>query len=117
MIDYALRAADELSRTGVSPEVIHIHTVKPIDEALLSASAKKTGCVVTVEEHSVIGGLGSAVCETLALSSPVPVARIGVQDKFGRSGSPEVLIQVYHMDVPDIVEAARTVMQKKGKKS
>ncbi|MBN1521020.1 MAG: transketolase family protein [Candidatus Aureabacteria bacterium] len=113
MLDHALKAAAQLEKQDVQAEVMHIHTIKPIDAELIAASAKKTRCVVTVEEHSVIGGLGSAVSEVLCSCCPVPVERIGIQDKFGRSGSPEVLIKVYNMDVPDIVEAAKKVIQKK----
>ena len=85
-VNSALEAAAKLAEEGVSAEVINIHTIKPLDAGLICASAKKTGKVVTVEEHSVIGGLGGAVCEALAGCNPVPVLRIGVQDTFGESG-------------------------------
>ena len=86
MVQAALEAAESLAAKGVSAEVIDMHTVKPLDEELLVASAKKTGRVVTCEEHSVIGGLGSAVCDALAEKCPVPVRKVGVNDVFGESG-------------------------------
>ncbi len=82
----ALTAAEKLAAEGVDAEVINIHTIKPLDEELIIASAKKTGKVITVEEHSVIGGLGSAVCDALCAEHPVPVLKIGVNDTFGESG-------------------------------
>ena len=97
-VDSALQAADKLAADGISAEVINIHTIKPLDEELVIASAKKTGKVVTVEEHSVIGGLGGAVCETLSEKAPTPVLRIGVNDKFGESGPAGELVKKYGLD-------------------
>lgn len=94
----ALDAAEKLAADGIDAEVINIHTIKPLDTELLKASAAKTGRVVTVEEHWTIGGLGSAVCEALAETSPVPVKRIGVYDCFGRSGPAMDLIKKYQLD-------------------
>jgi transketolase len=94
----ALEAARKLEADGVDAEVINIHTIKPLDEALILASAKKTGRVVTVEEHSVIGGLGGAVCEALSAKAPVPVLRIGVNDVFGESGPAAELLHKYRLD-------------------
>jgi len=94
----ALEAAEKLAAEGVSAEVINIHTIKPLDKELIAASAKKTGKVVTAEEHSVIGGLGSAVCEALCESAPVPVLRIGVKDTFGESGPAAALLTKYQLD-------------------
>ena len=86
-VSSALEAAEKLAADGIDAKIINIHTIKPLDEELIVAAAKETGKVVTVEEHSVIGGLGSAVCDALAEKCPVPVKKIGVQDVFGESGS------------------------------
>ncbi len=85
-VSSALEAAEKLAADGIDAKIINIHTIKPLDEELIVAAAKETGKVVTVEEHSVIGGLGSAVCDALAEKCPVPVKKIGVQDVFGESG-------------------------------
>ena len=82
----ALEAAQRLAAEGVDAKVINIHTIKPLDEDLIVAAAKETGKVVTVEEHSIIGGLGGAVCECLSEKAPVPVKRIGINDVYGESG-------------------------------
>ncbi|MCM1297159.1 MAG: transketolase family protein [Muribaculaceae bacterium] len=94
----ALDAAELLAADGISAEVINIHTIKPLDEELVVASAKKTGKVVTAEEHSVIGGLGSAVCDCLSQKCPTPVLKIGMQDVFGESGSANALVEKYGLD-------------------
>ena len=94
----ALEAADMLAADGISAEVINIHTIKPLDEELVAASAKKTGKVVTAEEHSVIGGLGSAVCDCLSRKCPTQVLKIGMQDVFGESGSANALVEKYGLD-------------------
>ena len=98
MVNSALEAASKLAEEGVNAEVINICTIKPLDKELIAASAKKTGKVVTAEEHSVIGGLGGAVCEALAESCPVPVCRIGIEDVFGESGSAGALLAKYGLD-------------------
>ena len=97
-VQSALEAAEKLAADGIDAEVINIHTIKPLDEELILASAKKTGRVVTVEEHSVIGGLGGAVCEVLSAKAPVPVLRIGVNDVFGESGPAVELLHKYRLD-------------------
>ncbi len=94
----ALEAAEMLSEEGISAEVINICTIKPLDEEIIVNSARKTGKVVTAEEHSVIGGLGSAVCDALCKSYPVPVMKIGMQDVFGESGSAAALVEKYKLD-------------------
>ena len=94
----ALEAAEMLSEEGISTEVINICTIKPLDEEIIVNSARKTGKVVTAEEHSVIGGLGSAVCDALCKSYPVPVMKIGMQDVFGESGSAAALVEKYKLD-------------------
>ena len=103
MVQAALEAADTLAEKGVSAEVIDMHTIKPIDADLIVRSASKTGRVVTCEEHSVIGGLGSAVCDVLAEKCPVPVRKIGVQDTFGYSGPAVDLLHEFGLDAEGIV--------------
>lgn len=102
----ALDAAETLAKQGIQAEVINVHTVKPLDEETVIASAKKTGKVVTAEEHSIIGGLGSAVAEVLARQCPTKQAFVGVQDSFGESGSPDDLLEKYGLTAEDIVKAA-----------
>lgn len=97
-VDSALEAAKMLEADGIDAEVINICTIKPLDEKMIIESAKKTGKVVTAEEHSVIGGLGSAVCDALCKEYPVPVKKIGMQDVFGESGSAAALIEKYELD-------------------
>ncbi|MCQ2519874.1 MAG: transketolase family protein [Lachnospiraceae bacterium] len=97
-VDSALKAAEMLAADGISAEVINIHTIKPLDEEIVLNSAKKTGKVVTVEEHSVIGGLGSAVCDVLAAKNPVPVKKLGMQDIYGESGPAAALVEKYKLD-------------------
>ena len=98
----ALEAAEKLAADGISAEVINIHTIKPLDEELIIKSAKKTGKVVTAEEHSIIGGLGGAVCEVLSEKAPTPVCRIGLNDIFGESGSAGALVAKYGWDAEGI---------------
>ncbi len=97
-----LAAAEMLEKDGISAEVINIHTIKPLDEELIIASAKKTGKVVTVEEHSVIGGLGSAVCDCLSENAPTKVMKIGMNDMFGESGAAVALLHKYGLDAEGI---------------
>ena len=106
-VDSALGAAEKLAAEGISAEVINIHTIKPLDKELVAASAKKTGKVVTVEEHSVIGGLGSAVCDALAELAPTPVKKIGMQDMFGESGSAAALIEKYGLDAEGVYKSVK----------
>ena len=98
----ALEAAEKLAADGIDAKVINIHTIKPLDEELVVAAAKETGKVVTVEEHSIIGGLGGAVCECLAEKAPVPVKRIGIHDVFGESGPALELLHKYGLDAEGI---------------
>ena len=102
----ALDAAETLAKQGIQAEVINVHTIKPLDEETVIASAKKTGKVVTAEEHSIIGGLGSAVAEVLARQCPTKQAFVGVQDSFGESGSPDDLLEKYGLTAEVIVKAA-----------
>ncbi len=107
----ALEAADMLAADGVSAEVINIHTIKPLDEELVVASAKKTGKVVTAEEHSVIGGLGSAVCDCLSQKCPTPVLKIGMQDVFGESGPANALVEKYGLDGKGIYNSVKSFVK------
>jgi transketolase len=110
-VSAALEAAELLAADGISAEVINICTVKPLDEELILTSAKKTGKVVTAEEHSVIGGLGSAVCDCLSAHYPVPVKKIGIQDVFGESGTATQLITKYGLDGQGIYQSVKEFMQ------
>ena len=103
MVSSALEAAKALAAKGIDAEVINIHTIKPLDAELVAASASKTGKVVTVEEHSVIGGLGSAVCDALAERNPVPVHKVGIRDVFGESGPALELLARHGLDGAGIV--------------
>ena len=110
-VDAAMTAREILSRDGIDAEVVNIHTIKPIDKDLIVKEAEKTGRVVTVEEHSVIGGFGSAVCEVLSENSPLPVKRIGVYDTFGESGPAVELLHKYRLDGDGIAEQVRTYLK------
>ncbi|WP_368250123.1 transketolase family protein [Fusicatenibacter saccharivorans] len=106
-VSFALEAAEKLAADGIDAKIINIHTIKPLDEELIVAAAKETGKVVTVEEHSVIGGLGSAVCDALAEKCPVPVKKIGVQDVFGESGPAVALLAKYKLDGEGVYEQVK----------
>ena len=106
----SLVAAEKLAAEGINAEVINIHTIKPIDKELIQSSAAKTGKVVTVEEHSVIGGLYSAVCETLAEKDPVRVWAIGVQDEFGHSGPAKDLLKEFGLDSEGIYKKIKEIL-------
>ena len=106
-VSSALEAAEKLAADGIDAKIINIHTIKPPDEELIVAAAKETGKVVTVEEHSVIGGLGSAVCDALAEKCPVPVKKIGVQDVFGESGPAVALLAKYKLDGEGVYEQVK----------
>ncbi len=106
-VSSALEAAEKLAADGIDAKIINIHTIKPLDKELIVAAAKETGKVVTVEEHSVIGGLGSAVCDALAEKCPVPVKKIGVQDVFGESGPAVALLAKYKLDGEGVYEQVK----------
>jgi transketolase len=110
MVERALGAADLLAETGISAEVIDASTIKPLDAGTIVASASKTGAVVTCEEHEIIGGLGSAVAETLGERRPTRMARIGVADTFGTSGEAEELMRHFGLTAEDIADAARKLL-------
>lgn len=113
MLWEALNAAITLKKQHISAEVINIHTIKPIDQELIISSAKKTGAVITAEEHQVVGGLGSAVAEVLAKKLPVPIEFVGVHDSFGESGKPEELLNKYGLTAKNITDAALHVLTRK----
>ncbi len=109
----ALLAAEELSKEKISCRVINNHTIKPLDEPTLVAAAKDCGAAVTVEEHQIMGGMGSAVAELLAQREPVPIEFVGVRDQFGQSGEPNELLEHYGMGAKDIVAAVKKVIRRK----
>lgn len=113
MVSAALEAAEQLAGEGIEAEVIDVPFIKPFDAATVCASVQKTGAVVTAEEHSIIGGLGSAVAEALAENVPAPMERVGVKDTFGESGTPDALLKKYGLTAADIVAAAKRVIKKK----
>ncbi|MCL2216922.1 MAG: transketolase family protein [Defluviitaleaceae bacterium] len=113
MVREALKAADLLAAEGINAEVINVHTIKPLDEETILASAKKCGCVVAAENHNIIGGLGSAVAELLSGTYPVPVKRVGIQDHFGEVAKMPYLMEKYKMTAGDIVAAAKAAIQAK----
>ena len=106
-VSESVAAAELLAAEGIDAEVINIHTIKPLDEELILSSAAKTGKVVTVEEHSVIGGLGSAVCDTLSEKAPTKVMKIGINDTFGESGPAVELIKKYGLDAESIARRVK----------
>ena len=106
-VNNCLEAAEKLAADGIDAKVINIHTIKPLDEELIVSAAKETGKVVTVEEHSVIGGLGSAVCEVLSEKAPTRVLKIGVNDTFGESGPAAELLKKYGLDTDSIYEKVK----------
>ena len=115
MVNEALIAAETLKAEGVDVRVINIHTIKPIDKEIVIKAAKETGVIVTAEEHSIIGGLGSAVCEVLSEEYPVPVIRLGVNDTFGKSGPALELLKIYGLDAENIVIKAKAAIEAKNK--
>ena len=110
MVDAALKAADILAGEGIDARVLDLHTIKPLDEDIIIKAAMETGGLVTCEEHSVIGGLGSAVASVLAQNYPVRMAMVGQQDTFGESGKPAELLEKYHLTAEDIAAAARKIV-------
>jgi transketolase len=109
----ALLAAEKLEEKGISAEVINIHTIKPLDEEAILKSVAKTGCVVTAEEHNILGGLGESVARTLSLNSPVPQEYVAVQDSFGESGTPAQLMEKYQLNAEAIIAKAEKVINRK----
>ena len=114
MVSKALQAAELLAAEGISVRVINIHTIKPLDEELVLQAARETGCIVTSEEHSVIGGLGSAVSELLGEKCPVPVLRHGVNDEFGRSGTAAAVLDYFGLNAEGIAAKVREALKLKN---
>lgn len=113
MVSVCLEARELLAKEGISARVINIHTIKPIDKDILVEAARDTGALVVAEEHNINGGLGSAVAEVLVENCPVPMARVGVQDEFGRSGTVPALMEYYGLTAENIAEQAKKVISKK----
>ena len=109
----AIEAVQLLKEQGVEAELINIHTIKPLDVEAVLRSVAKTRCVVTAEEHQRNGGLGDSIAQVLALNNPAPIEMVAVDDVFGQSGTPDELLKAYHLDTPDIVEAAQKVIKRK----
>lgn len=115
MVSAALDAADLLKGEGIEARVINMHTIKPLDIELTLNAAKETGAIVTVEEHSIVGGLGAAVAEILVENIPVPMTRVGIKDMFAESGKPKELLEKYGLTAKDIAAAAKSVLNRKRK--
>lgn len=113
MVALCLEAADRLQEQGIDVSVVDMHTIKPIDQDLIERKARATGAILTVEEHSILGGLGGAVCEVVCEKYPVPVQRIGINDRFGQSGSPDELLEYYGLSVDAIVANTRILVSNK----
>ena len=113
MVHLAVEAAELLKAEGIDAGVINIHTIKPLDTELLTKAAKATGAIVTAEEHSIVGGLGAAVCEALSETCPVPVLRVGVEDKFGKSGQVPELLELYGLTAKNIAAKAKRAIELK----
>lgn len=113
MVHKAMEAAEELKNKGISARIINMHTIKPIDKALIIKCAKETGAIITVEEHNVIGGLGSAVAEVIGSECPVPIEFIGVQDTFTETGDYEMLLEKYGLCSENIVNRAIKIIERK----
>lgn len=113
MVAEALDAAEQLEKEGVSAEVINLHTIKPLDKEAIIASAKKTGCVVTAEEHQLFGGVGSAVAECLVQNFSVPMEMVGIADTFGESGQPRELMEKYGITAKEIYQKSKQVLTRK----
>ncbi len=111
MVQYALEAAKLLEEEGINARVIDIHTIKPIDREIIIKAAKETGCIVTAEEHNIIGGFGSAVAEVVCAEYPVPVKMVGIEDDFGKSGNPYELLELYGLTARNIADKAVEAMQ------
>jgi len=113
LVSECLQAAEILKKEGIEVRVVNMHTIKPIDVKMILDSAKKTGAIVSAEEHQVHGGLGSAIAEVLAKNYPIPLEMIAVQDTFGETGNPQQLLEKYGLKDKNIVEAARKVIKRK----
>ena len=110
MVSLAMKAAEQLKAEGINARVINMHTIKPLDEELVVKAAQECGCILTCEEHSVVGGLGGAVCELVSEKCPVPVVRLGVNDEFGRSGTAAAVLEYYGLTAENIACKAKAAM-------
>jgi len=115
MVSHSIMAAEELEKENISVAVVDMHTIKPVDKDSIISAAERTGAIVTAEEHSVIGGLGSTVAEVLSQNKPVPMEMVGIPGVFGESGAPDELLEKYHLMPKDIVKAVKKVLIKKEK--
>lgn len=113
MVNEAIEAGKLLEAEGINAEIINMHTIKPLDVDAVVSSAKKTGCIVTAEEHNVIGGLGDAVCSAVSENYPVPVVKLGVEDTFGKSGPATELLHIFGLDAENIVKKVKIAISKK----
>lgn len=116
LVSQALKAAEQLAGQGIEVTVVNVHTIKPLDVETITALARKTGAVVTAEEHSIYGGLGSAVAEVLAENCPVPLVRVGIRDRFGESGKPFELLDAFGLTAPHITQAVERVRRRRNNK-
>lgn len=114
MVQESLKAVELLKAEGISARLIDMHTIKPLDRELVIKAAKETGAIVTAEEHNIIGGLGSAVCEAICDECPIPVVRVGVQDEFGRSGEAGALLKLYGLTPENVAEKAKLAISRKA---
>jgi transketolase len=114
MVWKAIEAGKILEEQGIQAEIINIHTIKPLDTEAILKSIRKTKCAVTVEEHNVLGGLGDSIAQTAARDFPIPIEYIGTRDTFGESGTPMQLLTKYGLDTPNIIEAVKKVISRKG---
>ena len=113
MVHQAMKAAEELAKQNIDVRVLNINTIKPIDRESIIRAAKETGCIVTAEDHNIIGGLGGAVAEVIAEAYPVKMARVGVRDSFGKSGDPAALMEKYGLTSKNIVDAVKSLLESK----
>lgn len=113
MVQEAIKAGELLKADGINARIIDMPTIKPIDREMILAAAKETGVIITAEEHNIYCGLGSAVCEVVAEEYPVPVKRVGIDDKFGKSGKPDLLLKMYGLTAEDISAAAKNAVGRK----
>jgi len=113
MVHIALEAQEILEKEGISARVINIHTIKPIDKDIIIKACKETGAIVTAEEHTVVNGLGSSVADVVSQNYPIPIKMVGVEDKFGKSGKPELLLEEYGLTAQNIVSKAKEVIKMK----
>ncbi len=113
MVPEALKAHEILQSEGISARIVNMHTIKPIDKELIINSIKKTGAIVTAEEHNIIGGLGSAVAEVVCKNAPAPIEIVGIEDKFGKSGVPAKLLEEYGLTAENIAKKAHDVLKRK----